>query len=911
MKIFSNSQQQNFLFSAFQSQKRLYFKAFIIAPSVALISAASIIIIYLPRDMEAWEMELSPIENIVIKAHPPSKDFIKGSAFYRTSWFSSLGNWIKSITFNKNNSSIVLDIPLKSYDILLNTKTKALEHGLLTDKGDFLKSSLRTSYSSSSTPIKLRLKGDWTDHLENGKWSFRIKTRKNTYYQGMKVFSVQPPATRSYIYESYFHKFLQFEKLPYLRYKFVDLIINGKNKGIYAVEEGFSKELIENSRYRESVILRFSELNLWNRMLLKKKQAKNQLDPLYHQNFAIGDASDFETASLKSFDHGNILEDTNLSRLYSKASTIFEQYASNKRDAIDTFEYKSWAKFFAITDILQTWHARRWHNMRFYFNPITGKFIPVGFDASFEERKEFIPSFLNTGDRLFLFKDYKFAEEYVRQMSYLASKQNLDNFFSQNNSYFNEQISNLNSSFPFVSSLENRIRSSAQILLEAIQPPPDPFKVINYSQARASTSNNLELGFISNHHLPLEVISVEKDSTIWLPSKKNYLSAPQTNPDEAGQYKKIVFTNENLTHNNENPVVNKDFQKLKINYKTLGSEKVVSQEFSVPTLYENTVSDTVQYAYRQELKNPYPEIFKFNRAKGELSFYKKDVVIDSTVYVPRGFSIYIEPGTSITFRPGASFISYSPIDVRGEVSKRVIFKGTKNTSILILNANNQSTIKHADFYGFGTIDNSDEQVTSAVTFYDSPVNIYDSLFSDNSSEDALNLFRSDFVLDKVSFVNTESDALDVDFSKGKIHNSYFRNIGNDALDFSGSNIIVDGATIVNASDKVLSAGEESTVHAKNIFSSDSSVGITSKDSSRIFAKNITFDGVDVCLAVFNKKEFFKGGSIVIDEKPSNCNVPYLVENSSSLSIEDQSIKSNSDDVESLMYGRKFGRATQR
>ena len=178
MKIFSNSQQQNFLFSAFQSQKRLYFKAFIIAPSVALISAASIIIIYLPRDMEAWEMELSPIENIVIKAHPPSKDFIKGSAFYRTSWFSSLGNWIKSITFNKNNSSIVLDIPLKSYDILLNTKTKALEHGLLTDKGDFLKSSLRTSYSSSSTPIKLRLKGDWTDHLENGNGHFGLNKEK-------------------------------------------------------------------------------------------------------------------------------------------------------------------------------------------------------------------------------------------------------------------------------------------------------------------------------------------------------------------------------------------------------------------------------------------------------------------------------------------------------------------------------------------------------------------------------------------------------------------------------------------------------------------------------------------------------------------------------------------------------------
>ena len=26
-------------------------------------------------------------------------------------------------------------------------------------------------------PIELRLKGDWTDHLEGGKWSFRVKLK--------------------------------------------------------------------------------------------------------------------------------------------------------------------------------------------------------------------------------------------------------------------------------------------------------------------------------------------------------------------------------------------------------------------------------------------------------------------------------------------------------------------------------------------------------------------------------------------------------------------------------------------------------------------------------------------------------------------------------------------------------------
>ena len=104
--------------------------------------------------------------------------------------------------------------------------------------------------------------------------------------------------------------------------------------------------------------------------------------------------------------------------------------------------------------------------------------------------------------------------------------------------------------------------------------------------------------------------------------------------------------------------------------------------------------------------------------------------------------------------------------------------------------------------------NATHQVSGAINFYNSPVNIYNTSFNDNLSEDSLNIFRSDFLLENVSFLNSKSDALDVDFAKGSILNSRFVDIGNDALDFSGSNVTIDGATISNASDKVISAGEE-------------------------------------------------------------------------------------------------------
>ena len=58
------------------------------------------------------------------------------------------------------------------------------------------------------------------------------------------------------------------------------------------------------------------------------------------------------------------------------------------------------------------------------------------------------------------------------------------------------------------------------------------------------------------------------------------------------------------------------------------------------------------------------------------------------------------------------------------------------------------------------------------------------------SEDAINIFRSDFNIYNVNYKDIESDAIDIDFSKGKIDKAKFINIKNDAIDFSGSNVKV-------------------------------------------------------------------------------------------------------------------------
>ena len=59
-----------------------------------------------------------------------------------------------------------------------------------------------------------------------------------------------------------------------LKYKFVNLVINGKKFGIYAIEEHFSKEMIEKNQRREGVILSFGEYRMWNFLLDGRKKSK-------------------------------------------------------------------------------------------------------------------------------------------------------------------------------------------------------------------------------------------------------------------------------------------------------------------------------------------------------------------------------------------------------------------------------------------------------------------------------------------------------------------------------------------------------------------------------------------------------------------------------------------------------------
>ena len=60
---------------------------------------------------------------------------------------------------------------------------------------------------------------------------------------------------------------------------------------------------------------------------------------------------------------------------------------NNESFSSKTFDMEEWAKYFALSDLFGSHHATVPKSVKFYFNPVIGKFQPLLFDAHLGESK--------------------------------------------------------------------------------------------------------------------------------------------------------------------------------------------------------------------------------------------------------------------------------------------------------------------------------------------------------------------------------------------------------------------------------------------------------------------------------------------------------------------------------------------
>jgi len=277
--------------------------------------------------------------------------------------------------------------------------------------------------------------------------------------------------------------------------------------------------------------------------------------------------------------------------------------------------------------------------------------------------------------------------------------------------------------------------------------------------------------------------------------------------------------------------------------------------------------------------------------ENNIIFENKEYIIDKPILVPENHNLIILAGADLKFSEDSNILIYNgSLKILGEKNNKVNISalGSNWGGIHVIGNNKNSEINYANFSKLNYFQNSEFNLSGAINFYNSNIEINNSVFDLSNSEDSINFIKSIFSVNDTTFSNTKSDAIDSDYSIGNIKNSKFINIGGDAIDTSGSNVEIFGVKILNVEDKGISAGEESIVTVSDILIDNAKIGIASKDNSKVLGNNLVINNSrEFDLASYNKKKIFEGGSIEVEKIFSENK--YLSQKNSIIKIDQKKI----------------------
>jgi len=840
--------------------------------------------------------------------------FVLSAFVLRAGFFGDIRNFItEPLRYTSNTVAgmlaaperLVIDMNFRSWNKLEHQREVALaKKRLIVGDADYVPATIR--YGDKTVKVKLRLKGDHVDHLQADKWSFRVKVRGESTLLGMKQFSLHHPKTREYLYEWIFHQALKREGLIGLRYEFIKVTANGTNLGVYALEEHFEKRLIEHNERLEGPIIRFSENLMWEEIVQKTLAFQNGPMPRGSGSYLSSDIDAFQTNWWLS-------EPRNFQQ-YSNAIHLLESFRRGDRLTGEVFDVRQFAAYLAIVDLMGTEHGARWHNIRFYYNPVTSRLEPIGFDGNvgpitsivaekggkYLSNPNTIPGTRNNFYAM-IFRDPVFFEAYVQALARLSQPSYLDELFLDIRDKLEKNLNILYSEFPYYKFSKEVLYQNQQFIKTMLNPVKGlhayyPGNFLALAPTDRPLSNALELYLGNIQALPLEVLHVSYGEDTEFPTDGRII-LPAKIPTNLVDYRRVAFA------------FPKDFAEtdlhlsdLKVHYRVLGtSERRIEHVFPWTYLDDGFFQNDF---LRQPSNVGLFEFFAIDESAKNIFITPGKWTVDQSVIIPKGYTLIAREGVHLNLTNSAKMISYSPLEWIGTEDRPIVIESTdsKGQGLLVLNANRTSVLEHVIFRNLSNPSHQGWGVTGAVTFYESPVEISHCEFANSRSEDALNIVRTEFIVRDSRFTFSSFDALDADFTRGQIINSFFAESGNDAIDVSGSIVELEDILIRAAGDKGLSVGENSKLTVSQIDIKDAVISVASKDLSEVSIDTITISDSKIGFAAYQKKPEFGPATIEVKEvEIFSTAIPYLIEKRSRMRVDGTLIKGSQQNVEKNLY----------
>lgn len=750
-------------------------------------------------------------------------------------------------------------------------------------------------------PVEMRLKGDWTDHLLSGNVSYRIKTDAGSAFKGLRSFSIQHPKTRNNMHEWFMHQLADQEDLLSTHYSFIPVTINGNNKGVYALEEHFDKQLLESRNRREGPVLKIDESGFWALAFLAYTERREMTDYPYEV---------YEAAIISCFKENRTLKTDYLKESFKNGSILLEKFKKGSENPALLFDLNRVATYFALMDLGNVKHALAWHNRRFYYNPVTAKLEHIGFDM-IPMVKPFNPlraTAVFEGDSAFMMPEQKLDRSFFLNADFRAAyTQKLIEF--SDDSYLNRVFDELDSAIK-----HNEVLMRAEIPGYTFN-RADYYEKAKQIRVELETLNSRWDAFMAR----ADQKTVSSNGNAGHPSqsvKPYYLEAVSVNAFRSkldSVYFKVEFENYHFDSVSivgysvkpdkknmiplDNPI---DLGGFQAGFPVDTASLILNQKPSRFFFSLRNVPGIVKkkkFIKWEKPRTVHPRLTLLEGFKPVSNYYtvQNNVIrfrsgsyqMAELMYIPAGYFVQFDPGTTIDFISGGGLILNDNTRISGTTDAPVRFHSSdfSGRGITVLQADTV-IIDYLEIENMNTLNYAGWKLTGALTVYEAYLKADHLTIRNNLCEDGLNAIRSHFDIKNCLIENTHSDGFDADFCTGSFANSTFKHTGNDCIDFSGSRVDIRDIIIEQSGDKGVSAGERSVLKLSHISVDGALTGLAAKDGSIIEGDNITVKNAEVGAAVFRKKPEYASSSMVLSNvKFASLNLWTLIEKGSSITVE--------------------------
>ena len=758
--------------------------------------------------------------------------------------------------------------------------------------------------------VSIRLKGDDLAHLSGQRWSLRVKVKRNERIFGMRRFALHVPSTRFHQNEPLYLDFLRSQGLLAPRALFVHVRFNDRDWGTMELEEHISKDLLEPQGRREGVILKYDEEYYWRGVVDLDKRTR--------------DYSNWRNTPITATQMDSI-------RSSEKLMTEFETAAGLLRAVMDgllppglVFDAKQWGRFLAACEIFSANHSIFWWNIRFYYNPLTAKLEPVGFDTQARPGEPFADKFQCQGWSLAL------------GSALLADKQIRAEFL-----HALHTLGELASSDAFLASMRERERA----LLETFVGADADAGLIDWDTmaARARWLKSMEF----ERYNPRLRARIRPRSPHYPGAKYPAVVYASVLGDERGRYLEIAnalstdITIQDLRFapseiEAETPLAAQldDRLPLALAATTWPNSPArvrvniepprTSGEWSIEGM-ASVAAAGQSYPFSTRpgvaplLKAPLPNV-TVSDALDAHEFLERDpdrpfllrsrtgiFEVSGWLAIPRGFGLALGAGTTLRFEQDMGILAWGRLEFTGTAEAPIVLEGLPTASgsgswggIAALESSRIHLWSNVIIRNTTGPRRERWAPTGGVTLRDAEVRLESVRFEGSRAEDALNLVHASFILRDVAIHGARSDAIDADFSKGEIEGGEIRAAGGDGIDVSGSQVRVTGTKLSQIADKAFSIGEASDVVVRDVVVEECGTGLVSKDGSTALVENSRFTAIrHFGLMTYRKKPVYERSSLVARNVTVEAAERAVAETGSRLMLNGRAVETRAVDVDAL------------